>query len=508
MKNEGSWPHAPDDAAYLSIVRPGRNAWRVASADRVGFLIDGQAYFRALEAAFAEARREIWIVGWDFNPDIRLRPEDPASPTLGETLLRLVQARPDLTVRVLIWAMGPVYSGKSLAMFRKRYWSTHPRIVLAFDGGHPLRASHHQKFVVVDDRVAFVGGIDLTAKRWDTSDHAADDPRRTKPSGRSYGPVHDVQLALEGEAARLAGAVARRRWVAATRERVAACDTPGTVGLNEADLAQSRIAFARTEPAFRGRKGASEAIDLTLAALHAARRHIYIETQYFASQRVCRLLCERLAEPNGPEVVIVTTCSSHGMIERLVLGANRDRFLRRLVRADRHGRLRAFYPVVPAAGGGEREINVHSKLIVVDDAFVRVGSANLNHRSEGLDTELDAAIEARRPQERQAIRRLRDRLLAEHLGTAPETFAAAVRAQRSLTAAVDAFNGGARGLRPFPEAVRKGAIEAVPGTAIVDPPAPWWPLPAWAEGAAALLRAPFAAVLAPAGRQADDRGRR
>ncbi|MFC3075248.1 phospholipase D-like domain-containing protein [Shinella pollutisoli] len=508
MKNEGSWPHAPDGGAYLSIVRPGRNAWRVANADRVGFLVDGQAYFRALEAAFAEARREIWIVGWDFNPDIRLRPEDPASPTLGETLLRLVQSRPELTIRVLIWAMGPVYSGKSLAMFRKRYWSSHPRILLAFDSGHPLRASHHQKFVVVDDRVAFVGGIDLTAKRWDTSDHAADDPRRTKPSGRSYGPVHDVQLALEGEAARLVGAVGRHRWALATGVDVPACDTPGTVGLNEADLAQSHVAFARTEPAFRGREGASEAIELTLSALNAARRHIYIETQYFASQRVCRLLCERLAEPNGPEVVVVTTLSAHGTIERLVLGANRDRFLRRLARADRHGRLRAFYPVVPTADGGEREINVHSKLIVVDDAFVRIGSANLNHRSEGLDTELDAAIEARRPQERQAIRRLRDRLLAEHLGTVPDSFTAAVNAEGSLVAAVDALNGGARGLRPFPEAAGKGAVEAVPGTGIVDPVAPWWPLPAWAEAAAALLRAPFAAIPTPASRQAGDRGRR
>lgn len=504
MKNEGSWPHAVPGEAHFSIVRPGRNAWRMANADRIGFLVDGQAYFRALEAALKEARREIWILGWDFNPDISLRPDAPGAPTLGEFLLQLVERQPQLTIRILIWAMGPVYSGKSLKMFSKRYWSSHPRIVLAFDSRHPLRASHHQKVVVVDDHVAFAGGIDLTAKRWDTSAHEVDDPRRRRPTGEAYGPVHDVQLALQGDAARLAGALARRRWSFATGEHVPALAAAPAAGLAEADIENSPVAFARTEPAFRGRSGVGEAIELTLAALRAARRHIYIESQYFASQRVCRLIGERLAEPDGPEVVIVTTLAAHGTIERLVLGANRDRFLRRLVEADRHGRLRAFYPVVPGPDGGEAEINVHSKLIVVDDAFVRVGSANLNQRSEGLDTELDVAVEARFARERDAIRRLRDRLLAEHLDVAPEMLAATLRAKGSLVAAVDALNVGARGLRPFPQAAGNGAVEAVFGTGIVDPVAPWWPLPAWTAGAAAWLRGPFALGLA--GRQTDSGG--
>ena len=504
MRNEIFPVYAAGSNSFHPIVRPGQNAWRVATADRLRVLVDGEAYFRLLEEILVQARREVWIVGWDFNPDIPMRPGDPQSPTLGAFLLDLVEARSDLTVRVLVWAMGPIYSGKSLKMFRKRRWSSHPRIRLAFDSRHPIRGSHHQKLVVVDDRVAFVGGIELTAKRWDTSEHRVDDPRRVLPSGERYEPVHDLQVALEGEPARLAGDIARRRWLFATDETVPAAPAGSGMSLGgEApgglpDMTDVAVAFARSEPAIGGRSAATEAMDLPVAALKGARRHIYIESQYFASRRVCDVLCERLAEPDPPEVVVVSTLSSHGTIERLVLGANRDRLIRRLKCCDRHGRVRAFYPVVPRADGTEQEIVVHSKLVIVDDVFLRIGSFNLNQRSEGLDTELDVAIEARTEAERRAISALRDRLLAEHLGAAAEAFGVAVRAEGTLGAAIDAFNTGARALRPFGNALCDGPMTPVPGTGIVDPVAPWWPFSGWLERGRSLLDRQLALLRRPA----------
>lgn len=482
--------HVPVGDTLSPIVRPGDNAWNTARADRLSVLIDGEAYFRTLEAVLEQAQNDVWIIGWDFNPDIRIRPEEPQSPTLGAFLLKLVEERPGLTIRVLIWAMGPIYSSKSLKMFRKRRWSSHPRIVLAFDSRHPLRGSHHQKMVVVDDRVAFIGGIDLTAKRWDTNDHRVDDPRRVLPSGERYEPVHDLEVALEGEAARLSGDLARRRWLFATDETVAAGESRTAVCLDGvvADMTDVSVAFARTEPPIRGRAGCTEAMDLTIDALMAAQNHIYIESQYFASKKVCDVLCRRLADPDGPEVVVVSTLSSHGMIERLVLGANRDRLIRRLSRCDRYGRMRAFYPVVPKPDGAEQEIIVHSKLVIVDDLFLRIGSSNLNQRSEELDTELDVAIEARTAEECGAIAAVRDRLLAEHLDTTPDAFGVAARREGSLARTIDAFNIRARGLRPFPNAAGKGSIEPILGTGLVDPVAPWWPLPARVRSGLSLLR--------------------
>lgn len=500
MRNDSSPVRVANISAPPPIIRPGVNAWRVGRADRLKVLVDGDAYFRLLEGILRQARKEVWIVGWDFNPDIPIRPDEPQSPSLGTFLRDLVTERPDLIIRVLVWAMGPIYSGKSLKMFRKRRWSSHPRIRLAFDNRHPVRGSHHQKFVVVDDRVAFVGGIDLTAKRWDTNEHRIDDPRRIMPSGEPYEPVHDMQVALEGEAARLAGDIARRRWLFATDEAVPPNRAAAEVSFDGLvpDMAGVDVAFARTEPAIRGREACTEAMDLTVAALRAARRHIYIESQYFASKRICDVLCEKLAEPDGPEVVVISTLSSHGTIERLVLGANRDRLIRRLDQCDRRGRMRAFYPVVPKPDGMEQEIIVHSKLVIVDDIFLRIGSSNLNQRSEGLDTELDVAIEARTQGERKAIVGLRDRLLAEHLDADPALFAAVVDAEGFLGRTIDAFNTRGRGLRPFRDAGGEGAIEPVAGTGLVDPVAPWWPLPVWRDAARAFLGRQFGFSRRPA----------
>lgn len=188
---------------------------------------------------------------------------------------------------------------------------------------------------------------------------------------------------------------------------------------------------------------------------------------------------------------------------RQKLGANRDRFIRRLSQCDKHGRMRAFYPVVPKSDGTEQEIVVHSKLMIIDDTFLRVGSSNLNQRSEGRDTELDIAIEARSDAERGSILALRDRLLAEHLDIDPATFACAVRAQGMLGRTIDALNTRQRGLRPFRDAEGKGAVGPVVGTGLVDPVAPWWPISALAgtvqnflSGQLAPLRKP-ASVLDP-----------
>ena len=240
------------------IIQPGRNAWREAVADKATFLIDGAAYYRRLEQVLLEARSSIFIVGWDFNPDIRLRPDDTGSPTLGEILRARVEAEPALTVRILVWGMGPVYSGKSLRLFRKSGWNDHPRIHLHFDFEHPVRASHHQKMVAVDDVVAFLGGIDLTARRWDDRRHAVSNPLRCSPDGTCYGPVHDVQSIISGDAARLVGDACRKRWKRATKQELFAT-TGDPERLWPQDLApqltRCPVALALTEPLLWNGKG-------------------------------------------------------------------------------------------------------------------------------------------------------------------------------------------------------------------------------------------------------------
>ena len=470
-----------DEVSQLeTIIKPGRNAWRSSRGEKIAFLVDGAEYFRRLEQVLTEAQRSIFIVGWDFNPEIRLRPEAPQSMKLGDFLRSLVEARPELEIRLVVWGMGPVYSGKSLKMFGKMEWSDHPRIALKFDFNHPLRASHHQKIVVVDDRTAFLGGIDITARRWDDREHRVDNPLRTSPDGTPYGPVHDVQTIVSGPPAILIGDVARRRWKKLTGEVLPQTeplpgDNPWPDDLTPA-LTDCKIALALTEAwKWKGRRGHREAIRLTHDALKAAKRHLYIETQYLASFGVARTLAKRLKERDGPEIVVIVTRESHGFLEQLMMGSNRNRLIRKLKRADRFGRLQVFYAVTPDGDSGEREIVVHAKVIIVDDRFVRVGSSNLNNRSEGLDTECDLALETGTPEGRRAITAFRDDLLAEHLSVAPKQITEAIGETGSMLAAIGRFNTSRRGLRPFEVDPQHGDTESLVGTGIVDPSQPFWP---------------------------------
>jgi phosphatidylserine/phosphatidylglycerophosphate/cardiolipin synthase-like enzyme len=230
-------------------------------------------------------------------------------------------------------------------------------------------------------------------------------------------------------------------------------------------------------PEWRGARAVRECAALTADAIAAARKSIYIETQYLTASRLGDLLGAALARADGPEVVIVVTLTSSGPLEQFAMGHNRNRLLRRLIRADRFGRLRVYYPVVPRTGATSTEcpVLVHSKVMVVDDRFLRVGSSNFNNRSIGLDTECDLALDVGLGANRRAIAGVRDRLLAEHLGVAPADVARAQAEAGSLVGAIDQLNTGERGLRPCAIS-SKGPTRPVFGTFLLDPEAPLRPL--------------------------------
>ncbi|WP_156379865.1 MULTISPECIES: phospholipase D-like domain-containing protein [unclassified Rhizobium] len=472
-----------------SIIRIGENAWRRETADKIAFMIDGKAYFETLDRALRLASRRIWIIGWDFSPDIRLTPEDPESPTLGNLLLSLVEAKPALEIHILVWAMGPIYSGKSLKLFRKKGWASHPRIHLNFDTHHPLRGSHHQKIVCIDDTTGFIGGIDLTARRWDDSDHRPGHPLRVTPDGEAYEPVHDMQAAVSGPAARMLGDVCRERWFYAMDETIVPVDGAETAWPETLApaLTGCPVAIARTTPATIGNEGIHESIHMLTDALTSAQHVVYIEAQYLAAFGIADILIERLARPDGPEVLIVVTRISHGFIEKVIMGTNRDRLIRRLKRNDPYDRLRVMYAVVPSDDeDGQQEVLVHSKLVIIDDRFLRLGSSNLNNRSEGMDTEADMAIEAVSEEQRAAIADIRYRLLAEHLDSTPDAVRDTIARLNSLHDGVEALNTGRRGLRHFDIDLTEGEEDPLPGTDLVDPAGPIHPIDTLRRGASAI----------------------
>lgn len=468
------------DMPQHRVLAPGRNFWRLAEARRAAVLVDGAAYFRQLEAALRAARRSIHIVGWDFDGRIRLRPQvdAEASPPLGPFLRALVEERPELEVDILVWSTAIVHApGASGPLIFGAAWQEHPRIRLKLDTQHPLYAAHHQKLVCIDDCLAFVGGIDLTVGRWDTSAHAAEEPLRQHPDGSSYDPVHDIQMVVDGEAAAAVMKLVRSRWFSATGEALPPCpDSAGEAWPADLtpDFERIPVAIARTLPGWNGEQEVREAADLTLDALAAARRTIYIEAQYLTAPAVGDVLERQLRRPDGPEVVILLTRKSRGLTERLVMGMNRDRLIRRLRRADENDRLRVYYPCTPHDDGRRRQILVHSKLVIVDDIFLRVGSSNLNNRSIGLDTECDLAIEAQDAAARAGIAALRNRLVGEHVGCHEAEVAAAVAAEGgSLIAAIERLNTRPRGLATFEAMNQRGPRRPIIGTRLLDPERPF-----------------------------------
>ena len=237
------------------ILEEGVTCWRIAPAGRVAVLIDGADYFAALLRALREARSRILIVGWDFDPRIRLDPSDPATE-LRRLLRALVEERPRLHVHLLIWDISIVFGpSRAVDQLLATGWQEHPRIGFCFDNRHPVGGAQHEKIVCIDDALAFVGGIDLTVERWDTQRHAFEPDARRGPGGATYDPVHDLQLLVDGEAARGVAELMRRRWAKATGEDLAPCDGQRELWPDPLvpAFAKVPVGIARTRPAVAGR---------------------------------------------------------------------------------------------------------------------------------------------------------------------------------------------------------------------------------------------------------------
>lgn len=435
----------------------GRNCWRVENARAVGIIIDGQDYFRALREACLKARRHIIMVGWDFDFEIEMLPgesddqgraADGLPNAIGPFLDALADRSAGLDIYLLKWSGGALIApGRTLPAMKVKLLAS-DQVHLAFDGCHPIGACHHQKIVVIDDSLAFCGGIDATDGRWDTREHRSDDPRRAR-EGNPSPPWHDLTAVMSGPAAAALSELARKRWRRATDADLEEEFRPGEdrwPGSIRADFHDVPVAIARTEPPATARPAITEIEQLYLDSIASARRVIYLESQYFTAGRIARAIARRLAESDGPEILIINPEAAHGLIEDRAMHVARSRLMRELAAQDRYGRLRFLYPV---NGTGE-PIYVHAKVCIVDDVLLRIGSSNLDRRSMAFDTEADVALLARTDDDRARIAGLRDDLLAEHLGADRETVARIMRQTGSMFAVIDQLNFRPRGLRPVP----------------------------------------------------------
>ncbi|MDO7835931.1 phospholipase D-like domain-containing protein [Sphingobium sp. HBC34] len=435
--------------------RPGTDCWRIARAEKASVIIDADAYFRHARAAMMKAKRRIMLIGWDFDAAISLIREDEADDgapvVIGDFISWLVDRTPELKIFLLRWDVGAMKSMvRPTNLFTTLKWMAHPRVTVKLDSHHPPAASHHQKIVVIDDCFAFCGGIDMTGDRWDTRHHRDDDPGRRHPDGSPYGPWHDATTALNGPVAAALGDHARARWTGAGGEPLepvtGAYDCwPDTLPVR---FEQVDVAIARTAPEMEDQEPLTEIEQLYLNQIAAAKRHVYAESQYFASRKIAEAIAKRLVEADGPEIVIVNPEQADGWLEQQAMDTARARLFEALKSRDAHGRLRIYHPFTQRGA----PIYVHAKILIVDDRIIRVGSSNMNNRSLGLDTECDICIDTALPANdgRQAtILRIRDELIAEHLDLPVERVASVI-AERGLIAGIEEIRQKpGRTLRPY-----------------------------------------------------------
>ncbi|WP_245805073.1 phospholipase D-like domain-containing protein [Amycolatopsis australiensis] len=383
------------------VLRPGgagdRLGGRAAVRDgnRVEVLIDGEESLPSIADAIRHARSHVHIANWHASADFRLTRE-PGAPTLRD-LLAEVGAR-GVEVRVLLWAGPPVPAfqpTRRLARRERRKFTDGTSVRCVLDSRERTLHCHHEKVVVVDDAVAFVGGVDFTALEGDRHDSPEHPPR---PIG-----WHDLASRLEGPIVADVAGHFRQRWSEVAGEDLPAPEVPAPAG-------GSRVQLLRTVPDHTygfAPKGDFTLLDGYLRALRSARRLIYLENQFLWSPEIAEVLLGKLREPPDDRfrvVLLLPRKPSNGS------DTTRGQLGRLLDADDGHRRLLAT-TISAHDGESSAPVYVHAKLGIVDDEWLTVGSANLNEHSLFNDTEVNIATD-----DPAVARATRLRLWAEHLG--------------------------------------------------------------------------------------------
>lgn len=364
------------------------------SGNAVDVLIDGAQALPAIAEEIRNARSHIHLTGWHFSPDFALMRE---RETLVLRIL-LAELAERLDVRVLVWAGAPLPlfrpSRRDVRKMREQLIK-YTNIQCALDNKERPMHCHHEKTIVVDDRVAFVGGIDLTSEtgdRYDTNDH---------PPRASVG-WHDGCVRIEGPAVGDVSEHFRMRWHEVTGETLAAVRPSTPAGDVE-------LQIVRTVPEHVYKavpRGDFTILESYLRGLKAAQRFIYIENQFLWSPEIETVLHDKITNPPHPDFRLLLLLPS-----KPNTGADDTRgVLGHLIEADGDDGRLLTCTLYARSGNIAEPIYIHAKIAIIDDEWFTLGSANLNEHSLFNDTEMNVVSH-----DPGLAQQTRLRLWAEHL---------------------------------------------------------------------------------------------
>jgi phosphatidylserine/phosphatidylglycerophosphate/cardiolipin synthase-like enzyme len=438
------------------ILKPGKTCWNIFDVITSGVIIDGHDYYKAFYQAALRARHYIFLAGWQFDSSVKLlREQDKEPPPFGVTLItflnELSERNKDLEIYLLAWDFSVIYT-LDREWFQEWVfnWSTNERIHFRFDSSHAIGASHHQKFVVIDGLIAFAGGLDICSNRWDNRHHHLNNPDRIDPKGKPYEPYHDMVTFLKGSAAVQLSQLFRDRW---QNSGGGALELQSVTNREDQFIPEdmlvmenNKVALSRTQARtiVPAQEPIHEIRNLYHDAILSAEKFIYFENQYFSSQAVFNALTLRMKNTKRPklQIVMLLPKKPHAFIEELSIGITQTKMLQTLKRTAQHeGHSLGIYYTL-AKGGEENDIAtyIHSKLIIVDDKFLSVGSANITNRSMGLDTELNVSWEAGDEGDQRLLHSINNiviSLLIEHTGVDEKIFREEFFVRNNLVASLN-----------------------------------------------------------------------
>jgi len=374
-------------------------------------------YYDRISDCLESAQNFAIFVGWQIDSRLPMKGK-LLHETLKEKLIRLCESRPLLHVYLLMWDHAYFYIFER-ETWQARIWENiHPRIHFVFDNRHPFGGSHHEKICIIDGHIAYCGGIDLCDDRWDTPQHLYQDPRRSLDwKNEQHGPYHDLAVQVTGPiCAELQNHVAER-WRALCHIEFPD-PPPPRCSIEKANLFGHKVYLSRTlipiAPAPESPTPIREVEFLFRDLILSAQKRIILEGQYYWSTEINDLLIYKTLKMKNQdfEIILILTDLEKTDTPTRKMAPHQWKLLRKLKKTAHHSRVRLIYgspyifpPEDLRFSTFPRPIYIHSKVIIIDDRYLSVGSANFATRAFRLDTELNLTFEARTVAERLHISR-------------------------------------------------------------------------------------------------------
>ncbi|NIX54454.1 MAG: phospholipase, partial [candidate division Zixibacteria bacterium] len=293
----------------------------------------------------------------------------------------LLEHNPGLDIRILEWDFSIIYSPDREWFQKWRFqWQSDGKIKFLFDAVHPVGASHHQKMVIIDNTVAFVGGLDICSERWDERSHPTDSELRRHSDGTPYEAFHDIQTYLKGPVAFEVAELFRERWQLVEQDGFSLSEPAPwrhPAPQDMLSLSCTKVALSRTRGAVVTPQipSVKEIKSLIVDMITHAQRCIYLENQYFSSEAVYHALLQRLQNAGSPlNVVLIMPGYFHSMVEQVALGVAQIKMVHSLRAAARQNghKLGTYYRTTTPPGDNAANVYIHSKIMIVDDTILTV----------------------------------------------------------------------------------------------------------------------------------------